>query len=190
MKVGITGHTRGIGQALFNEFVTRQHAVKGFSRSTGHDITDEQVRRNIVQELQDVDIFVNNAWSCPGQFELLTAFVEQWRDQPGKTIIHIGSKIIHLKPVPTQFQHYVTDKQRQNDFIRSRYFRAQPQILNVVLGLVDTDRANYNFVGEKIQPRDLAALVCDIIERRDRMYCQELVLDVAGQDWKDIGLVG
>ena len=49
-----TGHTSGIGKAIYNHF-----GGKGLSRSTGFDIT----KNNILPHLDGIDVFVNNAYS-------------------------------------------------------------------------------------------------------------------------------
>ena len=38
MKIAITGHTNGIGQALAREYQQRGHEVMGLSRRTGQNI--------------------------------------------------------------------------------------------------------------------------------------------------------
>jgi hypothetical protein len=60
MKIAITGHTSGLGQAFFNYF-SKSHEVIGLSRTNGFDIeTDTQ---KIVDIVSSVDLFFNNAHS-------------------------------------------------------------------------------------------------------------------------------
>ena len=49
-----TGHTSGIGKAIYDHF-----GGKGLSRSTGFDISKD----DITPHLKGIDIFVNNAFS-------------------------------------------------------------------------------------------------------------------------------
>ena len=59
MKVAITGHTNGLGKAIYNHFVSLGHEVIGLSRSNGFSIpekTDE-----IVKIAKSCDLFFNNA---------------------------------------------------------------------------------------------------------------------------------
>jgi nucleoside-diphosphate-sugar epimerase len=58
MKVAITGHTRGIGQALFNELTKKGHLVVGYSRSTGYDISEIDTQTKILEEIKDYDVFI------------------------------------------------------------------------------------------------------------------------------------
>lgn len=85
-KVAITGHTSGLGKALFERFAVSCH-VEGFSRSNGYDI-----RRfnEIVSAAYDCDIFINNAYDRYSQIDLLYAVYDKWKDQD-KKIINIGS---------------------------------------------------------------------------------------------------
>jgi hypothetical protein len=82
-------------------------------------------------------------------------------------------------------QDYVKDKQAQLDFINSRRLKAQPQILNLTLGLVDTQMSS-NLIAEKLAASDVAATLIDLIEIKDRIYVQDLMLDVPFQDWDQI----
>jgi NADP-dependent 3-hydroxy acid dehydrogenase YdfG len=56
MKVAVTGHTSGIGKAIYEKY---QPNSVGFSRSNGFDITKDI--KKILKACKDCDIFVNNA---------------------------------------------------------------------------------------------------------------------------------
>lgn len=86
MKVAITGHTRGIGAAIASRF----DDVVGFSKTTGYDLSDNKVIKQIVEEAQDCDIFVNNAYYGDAQAKLLYKMYERWQHTP-KLIINIGA---------------------------------------------------------------------------------------------------
>ena len=55
--IGITGHTKGLGQHLFNQFQKNNH-VKGFSRSNGFDIKNPNHRQKIYEQIEDCDILL------------------------------------------------------------------------------------------------------------------------------------
>lgn len=59
MKIGITGHTQGLGNSLFDYYQSLGHECVGFSRSNGYDITLKF--DDIVNELKHFDLFINNA---------------------------------------------------------------------------------------------------------------------------------
>lgn len=86
MKVAITGHTRGIGAAIASRF----DDVVGFSKTTGYDLSDNKVIKQIVEEAQDCDILVNNAYYGDAQAKLLYKMYERWQHTP-KLIINIGA---------------------------------------------------------------------------------------------------
>lgn len=69
MKCIVTGHTSGIGKAIYQHFISKQYTVIGMSRSNGYDIINDQDK--IVEESVDCDIFVNCAYSGTGQLDLL-----------------------------------------------------------------------------------------------------------------------
>lgn len=89
MKYAVTGHTYGIGQALFKKL---QPNVIGFSKSTGYDITKREIRNRIIQDVYDCDVFINNAPAGFGQSEMCLELWHVWKDT-NKTIINIGSRI-------------------------------------------------------------------------------------------------
>jgi hypothetical protein len=60
MKIAITGHTSGLGKSFFDHF-SINHEVIGLSRSTGHDITENQ--NEITEIISKCDLFFNNAHS-------------------------------------------------------------------------------------------------------------------------------
>lgn len=89
MKIFITGHTSGIGQALF-DLLTPDYTVMGGSRSTGWDVSDPTNYESVL----DYDVLVNNAYHRTGQLDLLRFVYQHWQDKP-KTIVNVGSAHIH-----------------------------------------------------------------------------------------------
>ena len=69
MKCIVTGHTSGIGKAIFEHFQSKGYEVIGLSRSNGYDISTEQDR--ILELANGCDIFVNNAYHDTCQLALL-----------------------------------------------------------------------------------------------------------------------
>jgi hypothetical protein len=184
MKVAITGHSRGIGSALTSELSKRGHLVLGFSRANGYDIADVQSRTDIIQQANDCDVFINNAYSHIAQFDLLEKITTQWQEQK-KIVINVNSKSIFAPEVPQSMQQYVEDKRRQYDYIQSLKFRSRPYVMDLILGLVDTEMSDM-FIADKMKASEIAQLIADILERKDQLYVQQLILDVPFQDWKNI----
>jgi NAD(P)-dependent dehydrogenase (short-subunit alcohol dehydrogenase family) len=90
MKIALTGHTSGIGKALF-DILSQEHEIVCFSRSNGYDIDTRA--EDIVQESLDwdVDMFINNAYSELAQVNILNRLWEFWARDKSKTIVNISS---------------------------------------------------------------------------------------------------
>ena len=184
MRVGITGHSKGIGKAINDVLISNGYDVIGFSRSNGVDIGTEEGRQTIIKSLNDLDIFVNNAYHPEGQTELLNLFLKEWKGTD-KFIINISSKMVFY---PGQgFKEYVTSKKLQNELIKSTMLSAHPKVLNLLLGAVDTDMAKV-WLSPKIDPNILANFIYDMIKYQNVLAVQEVTIDVPNLDWKDIKL--
>lgn len=56
LKVGITGHTSGLGKYLFDQI-----GSIGWSKSSGYDLTQIEALNKMLKEAEDCDVFINNA---------------------------------------------------------------------------------------------------------------------------------
>jgi len=76
MKIAITGHKKGIGQAFANQLSKRGHQIVGISRSDG-----ENIRRtaHTASLIEPCDMFINNAISMYAQTELLFEVWHRWQ---------------------------------------------------------------------------------------------------------------
>jgi len=102
MKIAITGHTAGIGQALAQVLADRGHDIVGLSKRHGDNIRNTP---KIAEKILPCDMFINNAQAGYAQTELLYAVWEKWQDQPGKHIWCIGTMMTQSptdQPVPDQ----------------------------------------------------------------------------------------
>jgi hypothetical protein len=183
-KIAITGHTSGIGLNLFEVFSANGHEVIGYSRRTGSDIEDPAVRKRIIDENADCDIFINNAYSPNGQTKLLEELVAHWDSQP-KKIINVSSKLsfFELGKVSV-LDDYIKQKSQQNEIIQQRFSAAYPQIMNVVIGLVDTPMSAV-FQSPKLDPQTLSEFIYKM-SIVDDLYIQQIIVDVPRLDWKNI----
>jgi hypothetical protein len=71
MKCVITGHTTGLGKALFDHFQTLGWEVIGLSRQTGYDLNVNLDK--VVEVANSADLFINNANVEQAQINLLNA---------------------------------------------------------------------------------------------------------------------
>jgi len=94
MKIAITGHRKGIGQAFAEQLSARGHEIVGISRSDG-----ENIRRtaHTASLIAPCDMLINNAISFYAQTELL---FEVWYRWQGSEEVHhiwnISTKLCEL----------------------------------------------------------------------------------------------
>ena len=84
MKIAITGHTAGIGQALANEYSLDGHEIVGLSKRDGNNIRNTP---KIADQIEPCDIFVNNAQAGYSQTELLFEMSRRWQGTKKHIII-------------------------------------------------------------------------------------------------------
>jgi len=76
VKIAITGHTAGIGQALAQEYCLDGHEVVGLSKRDGNNIRNIP---KICDQIEPCDVFVNNAQAGYAQTELLFEMAQRWQ---------------------------------------------------------------------------------------------------------------
>jgi hypothetical protein len=84
MKCIVTGHTSGVGKAIYNHLLSKGWDVVGMSRSNGYDIVTDYDK--VITDSIGCDIFVNCAYSGNAQLNLLNALHDKV-----KNMIVIGS---------------------------------------------------------------------------------------------------
>jgi nucleoside-diphosphate-sugar epimerase len=84
MKIAITGHTAGIGQALAQEYMLAGHEIIGLSKREGNNIRNTP---KICDQIEPCDVFVNNAQAGYAQTELLFEMAGRWKGTRKKIII-------------------------------------------------------------------------------------------------------
>lgn len=92
MKIAITGHTAGIGQALAEAYYG--HEIIGLSKRDGNNIRNTP---KICDQIEPCDVFINNAQDGYAQTELLFEMSRRWANT-NKHIIVI-STIMTQQPV-------------------------------------------------------------------------------------------
>lgn len=75
MKCVITGHTTGLGKAMFDHFEALGWEVIGLSRSTGYDLRTNLDK--VIEIANNSDLFINNANVDFAQLELLNKVKRQ-----------------------------------------------------------------------------------------------------------------
>lgn len=186
MNISITGHTKGIGLALKSYFESQGHNVIGFSRTNGYDISNIECLDKIVEESKHCDVFINNAYAAKGQTALLEKMILEWTGTTN-SIINLNSKttLIPTDRVPDFLKEYVEEKLEQKRIISSRFLKARPHIINITVGLVETEMSTI-FNARKIDPNNLAKFIYTLVEFKDQVAVQDVMLEVPDLDWNDI----
>ena len=84
-RIFITGHTRGIGKAIFDMYKGKNFLCHGVSKSTGMDIDKDC--DSIVQQMANFDYIVLNAYEKDSQLRMLQMIVERYQDEPKKIAV-------------------------------------------------------------------------------------------------------
>lgn len=139
MNILTTGHTSGIGKYIYEHFGGR-----GLSKSTGFDITKDSIKNY----LNDVDVFINNAWSSEDPLAQ-TKLIYQAKDYV-KRIICIGSNTI--------YDGIYKDSKKSLENACLDLYNTGYNITLIKLGKVDTP-----FQNESNEPKISKQYIIDII---------------------------
>jgi hypothetical protein len=102
-KIIITGHTHGIGKAIYDKFTEVScHEIIGMSRSNGYDIDKDFDK--IVAEAEGCELFINNAYRDQQQTKLINAL----KDKVDMMVVMGSVSRFYPELIPTQYVH---DKQ-------------------------------------------------------------------------------
>ena len=161
MKIAITGHTQGLGQAFFKYF--QSHTVIGFSRSNGYNISSPTDRTKILDEIKDFDVFINNAYNNydNSQLQLLMDVYNSWRETD-KMIINVSSRYTN------GIEKYCEDKKQQDLFCQSKEFTL-PYIINLKPGLTDTNRVKH-IKGDRLSVNDVVDILDFVLKNKFKIH--------------------
>ena len=107
MKIAITGHSAGIGQALSTIYTEQGHEVVGLSRRNGYNIRSIP---KVASVIESCDMFINNAQVGFAQTELFWEVWNRWRGQ-NKTIINISTQMTDNSVAPREeWDQYIIQK--------------------------------------------------------------------------------
>ena len=102
-KIVITGHTRGLGKAIYDKFTEVScHEIVGLSRSNGYDIDADFDK--VVEAAAGAEIFINNAYRDRQQLKLFNAL----KDKVDMMVVMGSVSRLYPELIPTQYVH---DKQ-------------------------------------------------------------------------------
>ena len=148
-RIAITGHTKGIGEQLWNRLDERGFELKGFSRSNGYNLLKTSTCKKVVREISEwnADVFINNAYVPDNQVRLLYLMYEQWQDRP-RLIVNLSAtssdSITNFSQMGynPDWTPYVSDKARLDWAslqLANMYKKGKCRVSLVKPGFVDTD---------------------------------------------------
>lgn len=186
----ITGHTHGIGKALYALLFAKGYSVVGWSRETGQDISKKEIRQALINVIENVNIslFINNAHDDIGygQVDLLNMWAAKFGDRSDKMIINMGSISTNLRQQPSM-QSYVTRKAALEHAVRE--LQHNPHKCRYVIirpGYVDTRLVEQMLIKDShayFTPEEFAQFVYDhTINISDKIYIRELVVTAKRSD--------
>tara|TARA_R110002126_G_scaffold71853_1_gene179802 strand:+ start:2030 stop:2659 length:630 start_codon:yes stop_codon:yes gene_type:complete len=180
MKIAITGHSRGIGKAVYEKLQEREgYEFRGYSRSNGYDIgvNYQKVIDEIIE--WDADVVFNNAWSWQNNAQnlIVKQLHEAWADVE-KVIISTGSSSGYYGHNPSE--SYASNKiELMNYHVKASLdwpTRNKTRCQSISFGYVQTsiledteDAKNY------IPVKDAAELMINLIEPRNYIIADQLV---------------
>lgn len=107
MKIAITGHSAGIGQALASIYRAHGHEVVGLSRRNGYNIRSLP---KVASMIEPCDMFINNAQIGYAQTELLFEVWRRWQGQQ-KYIVNVSTQMTDvLLPPKEEWDEYIIQK--------------------------------------------------------------------------------
>ena len=107
MKIAITGHSAGIGQALTKIYEAQGHEVIGLSRRNGYNIRSLP---KVAGMIEPCEVFINNAQVGFAQTELMWEVWRRWKGQY-KTIINISTQMTDQQYAPKdEWDEYIVQK--------------------------------------------------------------------------------
>ena len=138
MKIAITGHTAGIGQALAEEYMLDGHEVVGLSKRDGNNIRNIP---KICDQIEPCDVFVNNAQAGYAQTDLLFEMTQRW--QGTRKHIIVISTMMTQDPVSVipglDMDHYRVQKVALEEAVQQiRHHRLGVKITIVRPGCIAT----------------------------------------------------
>ena len=117
MKIAITGHTAGIGQALVRLYAQQGHEIVGLSKREGNNIHNVA---KICDLIEPCDVFVNNAQSDYAQTELMFEMARRWTGS-FKHIVVISTQLTQYPvslPPGLDMDHYRVQKVALEESVR------------------------------------------------------------------------
>lgn len=189
MKVIITGHKSGIGKAIADLLKQRGYEIIGFDLQDGFNIAEPSNLNSIVQQFNEADVFINNAYHPTAQTALLRKAIRAWQNSE-KIIVHIGSLMAlgtgetlkHFEDLVDQYSNisghtYINTKREQMEIINTEYFNSDTKIIHLMLSATKT-----SMLGDEIypyptlNPKKIAKIVEKLLKQDDDCFIRQVIV--------------
>ncbi len=185
MKIAITGHSSGIGRQIDTilSLTETDWEVRGYSKSNGHNIADDDGDK-IIQTLLDYDpdVVFNNAYYPKMQTKIMQHLYSKWADKP-KVIINTGSISGHLSDILDSESDYVKDKKEMQEFVIKSSFNYpwnnKTRLYNISFSFVNTNLVTKTTKDLKfdlmIDEEKAAWMLIDLIDEKPYHVVEQVV---------------
>lgn len=182
MKIAITGHTAGIGQAFTKVLEARGHEIVGISRRNSENIRRTEHTANLINSC---DMFINNAQTQYAQTELLYAVWGRWQGREGKYIWNISTQMTEypINSTPDGQDDLIMSQYRNQKLAleeasrQLRFKNAWPNISIIRPGRVDTQKKLNNI--NKSDVDVWAQNIIDIFSHHENINISEISVGYA-----------
>jgi len=140
MTTHIIGHSRGLGEYLYNAFKLEMHDVRGYSRSNGYSL--ERDIAKICYQVEPDDLVILNAYASGTQVDYL------------KTLEHSHAKVVVMGSIASIFPDVTDAEYSQYKKTLELYFNnisAEPKFPMLYLRLTGSSYQDYQLVYNSIK---------------------------------------
>lgn len=173
MNVFVTGHTSGLGKAIFDTCNDYEYITQGLSRSNGYDLNGD-LNDFLLQD--NWDVFVNNAYVGWRQTDLLYKLFEQ-NQKRNCTIINIGS--VSADGNYDVVNEYAVHKAALDKACTQlQLIDSECKVVQVKLGRMDTPLVAHK-KARKMDPVDIAKFIINHVMLAPKdMLMKNITIDV------------
>lgn len=146
-RIFVTGHTRGIGKAIFDLYKSKNYFCYGVSKSAGLDVDKDCDA--IVQQMANFKYIVLNAYAKDSQLKMLKAIIDLYKnDEKHVAVITSTSGTqagMDSSLKQQEYNWYCKNKKELIEFIEKAQqdlYDYPIQIYDVCPDTVDTDMSN------------------------------------------------
>ena len=176
MKIAITGHSAGIGQALAKQYENRGHEIIGLSERYGDDIKNTN---KLADKIEPCDMFINNAQAGYSQTELAWEVYRRWKNLKDHVIINISSMITsNLGALDIDYQIYRIQKLALEETHRQMLTNnTWPRVCLVKPGMIKTATSHNG-----VDADEWAETLVNILEHTGKTQIYEIGIGQIAED--------